>query len=144
MSYIYGAPILDVSISHTPPHLRGDMADLLAAGRRGDASAIRRLLPGLYEALAAAGKEGEGGEGGPDRATREKDLHDAFRRLKTALDNGDRQGIDAMMSALQARDDLDNRARELYILLYDAFMMGEMEKASGALALWLSIFGDVA
>jgi len=126
-------------VMEVPPHLRGDMASLAAAGRRGDASAIRRLLPGLYEALAAApAKAGGGDEGGPDLAR--KEWQDSFRQLKTALDNGDQQGIAALMSALRARDDLDSRARELYIFLYDKLMMGEMDKAAGALGLWMNIF----
>jgi signal transduction histidine kinase/DNA-binding NarL/FixJ family response regulator len=132
-----------VETMDAPPRLRGDMAGLAAAGRRGDASEIRRLLPGVYEALALAMREG-GGDEDPESAAREKDWHEAFRRLKTALDDDDRPGIDALMNALRAVDDMDSRARELYILLYDAFMMGETGKAAGALALWLKLYGDKA
>jgi CheY-like chemotaxis protein len=119
-----------------PPQTRGTMADLAAAGRRGDAGEIRRLLPDAYETIAAMGK---GGMECKNSAT--KTLADALSRLKAALDKGDSQSADAAMNTLRAMDDLNAPARELYFFLYDALLMGETEKAAGGLAVWMKFFG---
>jgi len=112
-----------------PPQLRGDMASLAAAGRQGDGEIIQRLLPDVYEALAAAMREGLDAENNRDERASEG-LELVLRQLETALDKDDGKGIDAAMAALRARDDLDGDARELYANLYDALMMDETQKAA--------------
>jgi hypothetical protein len=109
-----------------PPHLRGEMASLAAAGRLGDAAEIRRLLPGLYETLAAALRNNHAATG----------LEDTLRRLKAALDAGDGQGIDTAMDSLRDMDDLSAEARELYCFLNDALLMDETEEAVAKLNEW--------
>jgi hypothetical protein len=110
-----------------PPELRGDMASLAAAGKRGDASEIRRLLPGVYETLAASMKETERDD---SAATV---LEATLQRLKSALDAGDVQSAKAAMTELRDMDNLSAKARDLYCFLNDALLMGETEKASARL-----------
>ena len=120
-----------------PPHLRGEMASLAAAGRQGDGETIQRLLPDVCQVLAAAIREGQDGESNrDDRAAEGLEL--VLRRLKTALDKDDSRQIDAAMAALGAMDNLDCDARELYTNLYDALMMDETKKAAETLAAWSS------
>jgi CheY-like chemotaxis protein len=120
-----------VEAMDAPPSLRGEMASLAAAGRQGDGETIQRLLPGAYEALAAA------------VASRAQDappsviFDQTLRRLKAALDADDGQSADAVMDELRDMDDLSNDARELYCFLNDALLMGETGKASQKLAEWL-------
>ena len=120
-----------VEIMDVPPQMRGEMASLTAAGRRGDAAEIQRLLPGLYEAVAASMRSNRAATG----------LTDILGRLKTALDTGDENSIDSVMDTLRSMDELNDEARELYIFLYNALLMDEKEKAAGGLAVWMSIFG---
>jgi CheY-like chemotaxis protein len=106
-----------------PPRMRGEMAGLTAAGRRGDAAEVRRLLPGVYETLAAR-ERGAGGAG---------ESEETLKRLKIALDEGDSQGLEAAMDALRDMDDLSPEVWALYCALYDALLMDETEKASAHL-----------
>ncbi|MCL2123777.1 MAG: ATP-binding protein [Desulfovibrionaceae bacterium] len=114
-----------------PPHARGDAAQLAAAGRQGDAATIRRLLPGVYEVLAAAQREEKNGEAGANDA-----FESTLMRLETALASGDSRGMEAAMGELRAMDGLGDEARELYANLYDALMMDDTEKAAATLAAW--------
>jgi CheY-like chemotaxis protein len=120
-----------VEAMDAPPSLRGDMASLAAAGRQGDGETVQRLLPGVYEALAAA--VASGARDAPPGVIPEQTI----RRLKAALDADDGQNADAVMDELRDMDDLGNDARELYCFLNDALLMGETEKASQKLAEWL-------
>ncbi|MCL2011155.1 MAG: ATP-binding protein, partial [Synergistaceae bacterium] len=100
------------------------MTELAAAGRRGDAEEIRRLLPEAYETTARN-----------DGHTLD-DLEDTLSRLKTALDRDDAQNADAAMEELRSMDGLSASARELYFFLYNAILMGDTEKAAGGLDVW--------
>jgi hypothetical protein len=117
-----------------PPQMRGEMASLTAAGRRGDAEEIRRLLPAVYEALAAAVLER--GHDGVGANTGGWESGETLKRLKIALIAADSQGIDAAMDALRDMDDLSPEAWALYCVLYDALLMGETEKASAHLQVY--------
>jgi signal transduction histidine kinase/CheY-like chemotaxis protein/uncharacterized membrane protein YfcA len=110
-----------------PAPLREAAMNLAAAGRRGDAEEIGRLLPDVYEALAAGHEEKTDGE----------NARETLMRLKTALDQGGGPGADAALDALRGMDGLSGEARELYFFLNDALLMGETEKASAKLAEWL-------
>ncbi|MCL2010443.1 MAG: ATP-binding protein, partial [Synergistaceae bacterium] len=113
-----------------PPNVRGMMEDLAAAGRRGDAEEIRRMLPGAYEALTSTTR-GEHAE---------NNLEDTLLRLKTALDEKDDEGADAAMGKLRSMDYLSASERELYFFLYNALLMDETEKAAEHLAVWMKNF----
>ena len=112
------------------PQLRDPMASLAAAGRRGDVEEIRRLLPGVCEALAAAG-ERVAEQAQDARATSK--FEDALVRLKTALENGDSASADTVMGLLRGMDSLREEERELYFCLYDALLMGETAQAAAHL-----------
>jgi signal transduction histidine kinase/CheY-like chemotaxis protein len=118
-----------VEAMDAPPSLRGDMASLAAAGRLGDGETIQRLLPGVYDALAAAVASGAQGAIVIPLQT--------LRRLKAALDADDSQNADDVMDELRNMDNLGHDARELYCFLNDALLMGETGKASQKLAEWL-------
>jgi CheY-like chemotaxis protein len=113
-----------------PPPMRGEMAALAAAGRRGDAEEIRRVLPTVYETLAeqGRGKDGAGIKTGGAGASEEM-----LKRLKVALDEGDSQGLEAAMDALRDMGDLSPEVWALYSALNDALLMDETEKASAQL-----------
>jgi len=115
-----------------PPQMRGGMASLTAAGRRGDAAEIQRLLPVVHKDIAVSIRNNR-------TAT---SFADTLRRLKTALATDDERSIDAVMDELRAMDGQSDEARELYIFLYNALLMDETEKAAGGLALWMKIFGQ--
>ncbi|MCL2107605.1 MAG: response regulator [Oscillospiraceae bacterium] len=119
-----------VEAMETPPHLAADMARLAAAGRRGDREEIARLLPDVYEAIAAVQEGREAGESSGI-------FDDTLKRLKTALDAGDSPGVNAAMNALRAMDALSAEERELYFFLNDAHLMDETEKASAKLNEWM-------
>ena len=125
-----------------PPQLRGEMAQLAAAGRRGDGVEIRRLLPDVVESLAVALRAKEEDRADMEEPCTATGLERALRRLKTALDTDDAQSVDTAMEALRNMDNLDAKARELYIELYDAIMMGETDKASAKLCQWFTAHED--
>jgi CheY-like chemotaxis protein len=107
---------------------------LAEAGRRGEAETIRRGLPGFYKAMAAWSRQADAGEAGEEAEKAALKLS----KLKKALEKDDEAEALALMA--QLRDipftALPGEVRELYFLLYDMLMMGETEKAAGALALW--------
>ena len=121
-----------------PQHVRVVIADLAAAGRRGDAEEIRRLLPNAYDAIAYATRE--------ERTTKDfcLSMGDTLLRLKMALDQGDAQSVEVAMDKLRAMDDLSTPVHELYLFLYDALFMDETEEAAEGLAVWMKIFGRTA
>jgi hypothetical protein len=73
-----------------PPPMRGGMAALAAAGRRGDAEEIRRLLPAVHETLAVQGRVKDGAGVNTDGAG---ESEETLKRIKIALDADDSQGL---------------------------------------------------
>jgi len=127
-----------------PPQMQGDMASLAAAGRRGDAAEIQQRLPGVYEALAHAMREGrKNGPSAQDEDAVNK-LKDTLKRLKEALDKSDSQSAEAAMGELAAMDSLSDEANELYFFLNDALLMRQTEKAAGGLTVWVKNFDKLA
>jgi hypothetical protein len=106
------------------------LEDLAAAGRRGDAPEINRLLPDVYEALEAATQANGAGA----------NVEDVLSRLKTVLEKGDAQGAAVVMGELRGMDVLSADERELYFFLHDALYMGETEKAVGGLTVWMKFY----
>jgi CheY-like chemotaxis protein len=118
------------------PTSAGEMMEqLAAAGRRGDAEEINRILPGACEALGAAMRDEHTADGAG------ASVKEALMRLKTSLDRGDAQSAAATMRELHEMNGLSEDERELYFFLHDALYMDEMEKAAGGLAVWMKFFG---
>jgi signal transduction histidine kinase/CheY-like chemotaxis protein/Ca2+/Na+ antiporter len=125
-----------VDVLDVPEHLQGAAATLASAGRRYDEAEVTRLLPELYEALAAVREERKSNENAGSKSP-EKALRDTLMRLKTALDQGDAKKADIELDALRAMDDMNDEARDMYFFLYDALLVGETEKASAKLNVWM-------
>jgi CheY-like chemotaxis protein len=130
-----------VEVMDVSPRLRGDMASLAAAGRRGDTAKIRRLLPDVYEAIATAMREGEKDDENARDESAAQGFAQTLAQLKRALDTGDGHSADAALGAMRTMAALNDNERELYFFLYDALLMGETEKAAGRLAVWMDGFG---
>jgi hypothetical protein len=103
---------------------------------------IRRLLPDLYEAVAALREESGGEDGSGGNAA--KKLEPVLAQLATALDKGDSRGVGVAMRTLREMEDLNAPARELYFFLNDAHLMGETEKASAKLAEWMQARREIS
>ena len=136
-----------VAVLDVPESLREDAVILAQAGQTGDATEIQRRLPGLYAALSALQHEAaeDAGRSRMRQGDQEMDaLRSALLRLRKALDSGDSANAAAILKTFPWPVSLGKETRELYFFLYDALMMGEMEKAAGALELWYKIFGRQA
>ena len=115
-----------------PPQARLAAAALSAALRNVDEAEVRRLLPEVYDAIAAAALEKKEGQ----RST--EVFEETLRQLKTALDKGDSQGIEAGRYALMTMDTLSSRERELVFRLNNAIFMDNTEQAALELEAWVS------
>ncbi|GHV69166.1 hypothetical protein AGMMS49928_10600 [Spirochaetia bacterium] len=106
---------------------------LVAAAKAGDTAAISAVLPGFYNELTAAFAAGKNAAAsGVDAAFTAR-----AQALGEALQQGDKAASRSIMKEIAAMP-LTEAAQELYVDLYDLFMMDEFEQAQRRLALWLN------
>jgi CheY-like chemotaxis protein len=109
-----------------------EQAALLAeAGRGGDILKIRETLPGFYDALRKRKPQGNNGNETqvPDRRERE-----ILAKLKKAIQNGETKTAETLLGELGTIN-LSADSKALYFLLYHFMLIGETEKALGAIML---------
>jgi signal transduction histidine kinase/CheY-like chemotaxis protein len=134
----FAALLESLGTGNLPPALREQAASLREAGRSGNVTTIRELLPGFYAELRRLSLESGQGE----KAASLSGVFDArLRRLRQALERGDGGAADALMRELRSLP-LVRDERETFFYLYDLLMAGEAEKAAGAISLWEKLRHD--
>jgi signal transduction histidine kinase/CheY-like chemotaxis protein len=118
---------LDVAGS---PSLELQASTLADAGRRGDATKIKELLPAFFENLKNRPESGQDMEASAMIA-----LGAILIRLKAAVLDGKTEEAEKILSEMGALE-LKGAGRDLYFLLYDMLLADGAEKAIGAISLW--------
>ena len=122
------------------------MANFAAAGRSGNAVEMGNFFSYVYEAMVFELWKGVKDEGGSQSCgtqalslqERKERLEVTLLRLKTALDKGDSESVDAAMAELRSMDYLKDLPN-LYCSLHVMLLMGEMRIASEILGIWIKL-----